>query len=60
MMRNSVDLPEPDFPSKATISPSASAKSTCSSTLLGVPSAVWKDLSTPFNSINTFWLIMPP
>src|SRR4051812_23392192 len=50
MMRSSVDLPEPDCPSKATISPSARRKSTPSSTERAAPSASLKDLPTPLSS----------
>src|SRR5438045_1603755 len=52
MMRSSVLLPEPDWPSSATISPLASVKSTCSSTERRLPSADLKPLATFFSSIN--------
>src|SRR5262249_31684496 len=50
MMRSSVDLPEPDFPSRATISPSPSEKFTPSGIVRGVPSALRKDFETPRRS----------
>jgi hypothetical protein len=57
MMRSSVDLPEPDLPSRATISPSASAKSTPSSTVRGLPSGLRKDFDTPRRSISLLFSI---
>ncbi len=50
MMRSMVDLPEPLCPSSATISPSASRKSTPSSTVRWWPSADLNDLPTFLNS----------
>src|SRR6218665_2424436 len=52
MMRSRVDLPEPDGPSSATISPSARWKSTPSSTVRALPSEALKPLPTFFSSIN--------
>src|SRR5580765_2986000 len=49
-MRSKVDLPEPDWPSSATISPSARRRSTPSSTDRAAPSAARNDLPTPFSS----------
>ncbi len=51
MMRSSVLLPEPDWPSKATISPSRSVNSTPSSTGRSRPSAERKDLRTSWISM---------
>ncbi len=47
MQRSRVDLPEPDLPSSATISPSASWKPIPSSTGSARPSGVVKVLVTP-------------
>ncbi len=46
MQRSSVDLPEPDLPSNARISPSRTSRSMPSSTGSG-PSSPSKDLVTP-------------
>src|SRR5664279_2446974 len=50
MMRSKVDLPEPDCPRRATISPLARRKSTPSSTARALPSAERKDLPTALSS----------
>ncbi|KAG1309160.1 hypothetical protein G6F62_014874 [Rhizopus arrhizus] len=60
MMRSKVGLPDPDLPSKATISPSFSVKSTCSSTCRAVPSAARNDLPTSCNSIRTLGFMSTP
>ena len=51
MMRSMVDLPEPLCPSSETISPSASRKSTPSSTERNRPSADLNDLPTFLSSM---------
>ena len=50
MIRSNVDLPDPDFPNKATISPSAKRKSTPSSTVRSLRSGVRKVFLTFFKS----------
>src|ERR1700683_880304 len=50
MQRSRVDLPEPDLPSSATISPSCNLRLTSSSTGRGWPSGVVKCLLTWFTS----------
>src|SRR5579872_2190243 len=47
MSRNSVDLPEPERPSRPTISPGRSVRLTFSSTTSSSPSGLRKDLQTP-------------
>src|ERR1700741_2748588 len=60
MMRSRVDLPEPDLPSRATISPSASRKSTWSSTFRGAPSAVRNDFATSLSSSSVSAIFRRP
>ena len=55
MMRSRVLLPEPDWPSSATISPSRSVKSTPSSTGRSRPSAARNDLRT-----SLIWMMGGP
>src|SRR5580658_5570322 len=50
MQRNRVDLPEPDLPRRATISPSCNRRLTSSSTGSGWPAGVVKLLLTWFTS----------
>src|SRR5271170_4298949 len=50
MQRKRVDLPEPDLPRRATISPSCNRRLTSSSTGRGWPSGVVKSLVTWFTS----------
>ncbi len=59
MMRSKVDLPEPDWPSSATISPCFRRKSTPSSTERELPSADLKLLATFFNSMSTVIAALP-
>src|SRR3569832_367686 len=49
-MRSRVDLPEPERPRSATISPSRSVRSTRSSTVRCSPAGVSKALATPDTS----------
>ena len=46
-MRSSVDLPQPEGPSTATVSPLRTAKSTSFRTTRSWPASSWNDLETP-------------
>src|SRR6516162_4080410 len=52
MMRNSVDLPDPERPSRPTISPEWMVRSTFSSTSRSSPLPFGNDRQTPFRSIR--------
>src|SRR5271154_4547088 len=52
MARNKVDFPEPERPSRPTISPGRSVRFTFSSTTSSSPSGLRKDLQTPCTSSN--------
>src|SRR6218665_773896 len=59
MMRSRVYLPEPEAPSKATISPSARRKSTPSSTVRALPSLDLKRLATFLSSSKAVMRLGP-